>query len=198
MDNDNIEDKKQDQNLDNNNDKVEDKKQEDKVEDLFDPFATKKVEDKQEDKKEDKVEDKQEDKKGDTITEDKKVLNTKSSDIPFEVQYSADKQAKTDVRTFLNDHPEFEEIKDDLEDLTSKAIARGHSNPIEFAKRNAKPVEYWMEKARKQAQVDIGNAQQTRIGAGGNSNQRNGGALPDFANMSNEEFNNYYAEFNKR
>lgn len=171
----------------------------DDEEDLFDPFATikKNNEDKEKenvDKGKDeedksKVNDEGEDKEGkDKINKEDDKVNKSDGNTDWKTQYDADKAAKRDVSKYVEDHPEFKEFAGELEELASKAIVVGHSKPLEFALRNVRPASYWIEFGRKQNQKAIGNAMQTRIGGTSGAN-RNGSAMPDYENMSFDDFN---------
>jgi len=147
------------------------------VEDYFNPFADVSEEDKQieEDIKEDKTEEK-------TVEVDDNVKGELA-------EIKAQNLATRDVSKFVKEHPEFGEMSDELVDLASKAMVKGHSKPIEFAVRNVKSPSYWIDYGRKMAKEDYHEVSQNRVG--GASMPKTEAKEMDFSNMSSEEFNEY-------
>jgi len=156
---------------------------EENVEDYFNPFADISDEDKkiEEDIKEEQKEDKKEEKKTQPdVEEDVKVKL---------LEIEATNKATREVSKFVKDHPEFGDMSDDLVDLASKAMVRGHSKPIEFAVRNVKSPSYWIEYGKKMAKEDYQEVSQNRVGSSGLSKVEPKDI--DFSKMSSEEFNEY-------
>jgi hypothetical protein len=158
---------------------------EENVDDYFNPFADITDEDKQIEKdiaKEDDGEDEVE----------QEVSKPVESDVRSELaEVKAERQASKEVSAFVREHPEFEEMSDELIDLASKATVRGHSKPLEFAVRNIKSPNYWIDYGKKVAREDLASVAQNRVG--GASIPKGGkSSTPDFNSMSSEEFNEYY------
>lgn len=150
---------------------------EENVEDYFNPFADISDEDKQVEK-----EIKQE-------TADSKEVKTEVDvDVRSELaEVKAERQASREVSTFIKEHPEFEDMTDELVDLASKAVVKGHSKPLEFAVRNVKSPSYWIDYGKKLGREDMASVSQNRVG--GSSLPKNSGkGTPDYMNMSKEEF----------
>lgn len=150
---------------------------EENVEDYFNPFADISEEDKQ-------VEEE--------IKEDVSKKETQVDvDVKAElVEVKAERQASKEVSSFIKEHPEFEELSDDLVELASKAVVKGHSKPLEFAVRNVKSPSYWIDYGKRVAREDLASVSQNRVG--GSSLPKNSGkGTPDFSSMSSEEFNEY-------
>lgn len=148
------------------------------VEDYFNPFADISEEDKQ-------VEDE--------IKEDVSKKETPQVDVDVRselAEVKAERQASKEVGAFIKEHPEFEELSNDLVELASKAVVKGHSKPLEFAVRNVKSPSYWIDYGKKVAREDLASVSQNRVG--GSSLPKNSGkGTPDFSSMSSEEFNEY-------
>ena len=148
------------------------------VEDYFNPFADISEEDKQ-------VEEE--------IKEDVSKKETPQVDVDVRselAEVKAERQASKEVSSFIKEHPEFEELSDDLVELASKAVVKGHSKPLEFAVRNVKSPSYWIDYGKKVAREDLASVSQNRVG--GSSLPKNSGkGTPDFSSMSSEEFNEY-------
>ena len=155
---------------------------EEKVEEYFNPFADISDEDQEIEKeiKEEKVEVKTEPIKA---TTDDTVIKGQLAEI------KAQNLATRDVSKFVKEHPEFGEMSDELVDLASKAMVKGHSKPIEFAVRNVKSPSYWIDYGRKMAKEDYHEVSQNRVG--GASMPKTEAKEMDFSNMSSEEFNEY-------
>lgn len=151
---------------------------EENVEDYFNPFADISEEDKQ-------VEDE--------IKEDVSKKETPQVDVDVRselAEVKAERQASKEVSSFIKEHPEFEELSNDLVELASKAVVKGHSKPLEFAVRNVKSPSYWIDYGKKVAREDLASVSQNRVG--GSSLPKNSGkGTPDFSSMSSDEFNEY-------
>ena len=159
---------------------------EENVEDYFNPFADNSADDEkiEEEIKEDKkVEDKSE-----------KVEETTSSidsDVREELaQVKAERIASREVAKFVKENPQFSDMQDDIVDLASKAMVKGHSKPVEFAIRNVKSPSYWIDYGKKVASEDIASVSQNRVGGSSLSKGSNKGT-PDFANMPKDEFDKF-------
>ena len=96
-------------------------------------------------------------------------------------------KATREVAKYIKDKPEFADFSDELIDLAGKAMAKGHSKPLEFAVRNVKSPDYWLELGRKQAQEALSSADQTRIG-GGSASKGAGNSTPDYGSMPTDDF----------
>ena len=151
---------------------------EENVEDYFNPFADISDEDKQ-------VEDE--------IKEDVSKKETPQVDVDVRselAEVKAERQASKEVGAFIKEHPEFEELSDDLVNLVSKAVVKGHSKPLEFAVRNVKSPSYWIDYGKRLGREDLASVSQNRVG--GSSLPKNSGkGTPDFSSMYSEEFNEY-------
>jgi len=143
--------------------------------DYFNPFAEPKEEDVKEDKE---IEEKQEAKK-------EKSPVVKKPDI--EVEYKADKQASRDVREFVKENPMFEDYANELADIASQAIQRGHSKPVEFAIRNLKSPTEWIEIGKRSGEKSATDVLRTNVG--GRSLSKGEAGSPDYKGMSSEDFN---------
>ncbi len=150
---------------------------EENVEDYFNPFADISDEDKQveEEIKEDVS-------KAETEVDD----NVKSELAEIKAVNSATRE----VSKFVKEHPEFADMGDELVDLASKAMVKGHSKPVEFAVRNVKSPSYWIDYGKRMAKEDLAEVSQNRVG-GASMPKTEGKGSPDFSNMSSEEFNEY-------
>jgi len=155
-----------------------DSKGEESVEDYFNPFA-------------EAPEPTEEDKEIEEDIKEEKKVEEVSPDVKSELaEIKALNTATREVGKFVKEHPEFGDMSDDLIDLASKAGARGHSKPVEFAVRNVKSPSYWIDYGKNMAKQDIGEVAQNRVG-GASMPKRDGGGTPDFKSMSIAEFNEY-------
>lgn len=148
------------------------------VEDYFNPFADISEEDKQ-------VEDE--------IKEDVSKKETPQVDVDVRselAEVKAERQASKEVGAFIKEHPEFEELSNDLVELASKAVVKGHSKPLEFAVRNVKSPSYWIDYGKKVAREDLASVSQNRVG-GSSLPKNDSKGTPDFSSMSSDEFNEY-------
>lgn len=151
---------------------------EENVEDYFNPFADISDEDKQ-------VEDE--------IKEDVSKKETPQVDVDVRselAEVKAERQASKEVGAFIKEHPEFEELSNDLVELASKAVVKGHSKPLEFAVRNVKSPSYWIDYGKKVAREDLASVSQNRVG-GSSLPKNDSKGTPDFSSMSSDEFNEY-------
>ena len=151
---------------------------EENVEDYFNPFADISDEDKQ-------VEDE--------IKEDISKKETPQVDVDVRselAEVKAERQASKEVGAFIKEHPEFEELSNDLVELASKAVVKGHSKPLEFAVRNVKSPSYWIDYGKRVAREDLASVSQNRVGGCSLSKGSDKGT-PDFSSMSSDEFNEY-------
>lgn len=151
---------------------------EENVEDYFNPFADISDEDKQ-------VEEE--------IKEDVSKKETPQVDVDVRselAEVKAERQASKEVSSFIKEHPEFEELSNDLVELASKAVVKGHSKPLEFAVRNVKSPSYWIDYGKKVAREDLASVSQNRVG-GSSLPKNDSKGTPDFSSMSSDEFNEY-------
>lgn len=152
---------------------------EENVEDYFNPFADISEEDKQ-------VEEE--------IKEDVSKKETQVEvdvDVKAELaEVKAERQASKEVSSFIKEHPEFEELSNDLVELASKAVVKGHSKPLEFAVRNVKSPSYWIDYGKKLGREDLASVSQNRVG-GSSLPKNDSKGTPDFSSMSSDEFNEY-------
>lgn len=156
---------------------VETKPEEEKVEDFFNPFADLSSD---EPGKEAPVEP---DKSVDKV-ETAPVADTKAVEEIKQVKATVD--ASREVAKLVKDRPEFAEFAEDLIDITSKAMVRGHAKPLEFAVRNLKSPEFWIEYGKKMGAADAQDVLNTRVGGSGFS--RSEGYAKDFSSMDTNSF----------
>ena len=150
---------------------------EENVEDYFDPFA-----DISEEDKDIEEEIKKEDKTG------KEAPVQLDENVKGEIaEIKAVNSATREVSKFVKEHPEYMDMGDELVDLASKAIVRGHSKPVEFAVRNVKSPSYWIDYGRKLAREDI--AEVSRNSIGGASMPKTDTKNTDFSGLPTEDFN---------
>ncbi len=159
---------------------IDNQQEEENNEDYFNPFADTSDEDKAEDKKVEK--EIEEDEKKEEVEPVKVDSNLEGKVAEIE----ASTMAARDVTKLVNSKPEFAGMSDELIDLYAKAKVKGHSKPLEFAVRNVKSPDYWMELGKQQNSEATNQANQTRIGGGtapkASSNQ------PDYTNMPTDDF----------
>ena len=150
---------------------------EENVEDYFNPFA-----DISEEDKDIEEEIKKEDKTG------KEAPVQLDENVKGEIaEIKAVNSATREVSKFVKEHPEYMDMGDELVDLASKAIVRGHSKPVEFAVRNVKSPSYWIDYGRKLAREDI--AEVSRNSIGGASMPKTDTKNTDFSGLPTEDFN---------
>ena len=150
---------------------------EENVEDYFNPFADISEEDKdieEEIKKEGRAG------KEPTVQLDDNVKSELA-------EIKAVNSATREVSKFVKEHPEYMDMGDELVDLASKAMVRGHSKPVEFAIRNVKSPEYWIDYGRKLAREDI--AEVSRNSIGGASMPKTDSKNTDFSGLPTTDFN---------
>jgi len=162
--------------------------EEENVEDYFNPFADVDADD---DKIEKEIKKEKEEEEEEEEEEGKKTEVPIGDDVRQELaQVKAERIASREVSKFIKDNPQFSDMEDDIVDLASKAMVKGHSKPVEFAIRNVKNPSYWIDYGKKIASEDIANVSQNRVGGSSLSKGDNKG-VPDFSKMSKEEFNEY-------
>lgn len=180
----NQQDKDTKNNQDNSNDN--------NLDDNFDPFASLRdkedVDDKEDNKDNDENQEEDTDNKK-SSDEDRKRGGQSSSEDSGMSEYSADKQARREVRELIKKDSMYSDFEDDLVDLASKAIQRGIKQPAEFAIRNLKSPSEWIAIGRKQAELSIRKTNGTRVNGG--SGSRSGGD-PDYSTMPSDQFNEEY------
>ena len=142
---------------------------------LFNPFVEPKGD---EEEDEDDGGDDEDDDKGD----DPKVIIENG----IAKEYQADKQAIKEVREYVKKNPMFKEYTDELAEIASKAIQGGHKNPVEFAKRNLKSPEEWVEIGQKSGIKDAGNVLRSNVG--GTSLGKKNSEPADYGKMSVKDF----------
>lgn len=148
---------------------------EENVEDYFNPFAEVSKEDK----------DIEEEIKAE---EPKKEARELDDNVKGELaEIKAVNNATREVSKFVKEHPEYSDMGDELVDLASKAMVRGHSKPVEFAIRNVKSPEYWIDYGRKLAREDI--AEVSRNSIGGASMPKTDTKNTDFSGLPTTDFN---------
>ena len=147
--------------------------EEENTDDYFNPFP---------DKKDEVIEEKVE-KKEDEEVETEPI----KEDSGIELEYQADKQASREVREYVKENPLFADYADELAEIASKAIQRGHSKPVEFAIRNLKSPQEWIELGKKSGESSAVNVLKTRVGGSSVSSGDKG--TPDYNNMKSADFN---------
>jgi hypothetical protein len=162
----------------NDNEEVD---QEEDAEEYFNPFA---------EKKDDviKSDDEEEEQESKGI-EKKEVANEDRQENYADSEARAKLDAIDLVDEYIEQNPDFSDLKKTLREYTSKAILQGHAKPLEFALRNAKSPEYWINLGKKMGVEGAQQALGTRMGG------RSGGAgssqKADFDSMPSNEFNDY-------
>lgn len=151
----------------------------DSVEDYFNPFAD--IKEKEEEVVEE-VEVKEE-----APVKKEQTVDTGASDELKEVKASI--QAQRDVAKLVKENPMYADYADQIAEIATKAIVRGHKNPVEFAIRNIKSPEEWIEIGRKSGIEDAGVALKSRVG--GASLGRTEGNSLDFNSMSTNDFEKF-------
>lgn len=154
--------------------------EEENVEDYFNPFAD------IDEKKEEVVEEKESDEKIEEDIKTEQKVDTSNDEIK---EVKATLQAQTQVAKLIKENPAYAEIAEELVTITAKATVKGHSNPLEFAIRNAKPVTYWVEYGKKLGADAVGVANSSRTG--GSSLGKSETATPDFNTMDSKSFEKY-------
>lgn len=164
------------QEQDTNVDAQEQEVEEQESEDLFDPFAD--IDDDNEQEVEEQKEDQEEEKK--VKKETQEPVEDKKARAKIDAYEAVD--------DYIEDNPEFEDIKKELRDYTAKAIERGHSDPVEFAVRNAKSPKFWMKVGEARARQALESAKSTTLrGSSASANANRG--TQDFSNMASDDFN---------
>jgi len=148
--------------------------QEGDEDDYFNPFADKEVEEQEEEVKEEKKEKEEEEESESEVVEDKKAR--------------ARLDAIEAVDDYLEENPDYQDIKKELREYTAKAIERGHSNPVEFALRNAKSPKFWMKLGEQRAREALENAKSSTL-RGSSASSGVGKGSQDFSSMPKSDFN---------
>lgn len=160
---------------------------EENVEDYFNPFADVSDEDKEIEKEIEKEEVEEEPKDKEPVKE------AVGEDVKNELaEIKAQNMASREVSKFVKEHPEFADMGDELIDLASKAMVKGHSKPVEFAIRNVKSPSFWIDYGKKLGREDLQEVSQNRVG-GASLPKSDGKGTPDFMKMSKDEFRAYTA-----
>lgn len=172
--------------LTNQQDQVQDntpEKEEENVDDYFNPFVDIKDD-------EEVVEDGADDKEDDVEEGKEKVVPEVDRETKQQLtEVQATLQAQKDVSKFIREKPEYAEFAEELMETTAKAIAKGYSKPVEFALRNIKSPDFWMDWARKEALADAENVLKSRVG--GSSRSKSGGGDVDVSAMNSKDFEAY-------
>ena len=150
--------------------------EEQNADDYFNPFP---------DKKDEVVEEKVEKKEQAEEVDQEPV----KEDSGIELVYQADKQASREVREYVKQNPLFADYADELADIASKAIQKGHSKPVEFAIRNLKSPQEWIELGKKSGESSAVNVLRTKVGGSSVSSGDKG--IPDYKNMKSSDFNSF-------
>ena len=157
----------------------EGQEQEGEEEDYFNPFADVKGEEEEEQEDE---EDEEEDKKTEKAVKEK---------VKQESQEDLEARARLDaidmVDEFIEGNEQYADLKKELRELTAKAIQKGYSNPIEFARRNVKSPDYWIKLGEQRAKEAIENARASTMRFT-SASAGVGDDKADYENMSKKEF----------
>lgn len=149
---------------------------EEKVEDYFNPFADVSENEEVEEVKEEKVEEK----------EAPVVVDNTHNELQ---EVKATVQAQREVAKLVKENSMYADFADEIAEITAKAIVRGHKNPVEFAIRNIKSPQEWIEIGIKRGIEDAGIALKSKVG--GSSMGRSEGTAPDFNSMSTGDFEKF-------
>lgn len=145
-------------------------------EDLFNPFA-------------DSNEESEEQGEGEEDSKEKKKESDEDTQEPVKDEKA---RARLDaievVDEYLEENPEYNDIKKELREFTAKAIERGHKNPVEFAVRNAKPPKYWVSIGEKRAREALESGRSTTL-RGTSASAGTGNKSQDYASMPKSDFN---------
>lgn len=148
---------------------------EENIEDYFNPFADVGEETEEAPIKKDVQEEEESPTVADTSNELKEVKATI--------------EAQREVAKLVRENPMYADFADEIAEITAKAIVRGHAKPVEFAIRNIRSPQEWIEIGRKSGIEDAGVALKSRVG--GASLGRSEGTAPDFNNMSTGDFEKF-------
>ena len=147
---------------------------EESAEDYFNPFAEIKKEEKVEEKVEEEAE----------KTEEKAPVVADTSNELKEVK--ATLEAQKVVAKLVKENPMYADYAEEISEMTAKAMVRNVSNPVEFAIRNIKSPQEWIDIGTKLGVDAAGVAIRSKIG--GSSFARGEEVQKDFAAMSPSEF----------
>jgi len=150
---------------------------EENVEDYFNPFAD--VSNREE------VEEVKEDLKEEVRKETPAVADT-SNELK---EVKATIEAQREVAKLVRENPMYADYADEIAEITAKAIVRGHAKPVEFAIRNIRSPQEWIEIGRKSGIEDAGVALKSRVG--GASMGRGESTAPDFTSMDTKDFERF-------
>mgnify|MGYP000889832355 CR=1 FL=1 len=150
---------------------------EENVEDYFNPFADVSENEGVEEVKEENVEEKK---------EAPVVIDNTHNELQ---EVKATVQAQREVTKLVRDNPMYSDYAEEIAEITAKAIVRGHKNPVEFAIRNIRSPQEWIEIGRKSGIEDAGVALRSKVG--GASMGRGESTAPDFNNMSTGDFEKF-------
>lgn len=165
-----------------NGDAPVDNSAEENVEDYFNPFADIKEDAEEFPVKKSSDDDEEEEaliKKDPTIAETSNELKEVKASI----------EAQREVTKFVRDNPIFADYAEEIAEIAAKAIVRGHTKPVEFAIRNIRNPQEWIEIGRKSGIEDASVALRSKVG--GASIGRGESAAPDFNTMSSDDFEKF-------
>ncbi|OQB05256.1 MAG: hypothetical protein BWY21_02038 [Parcubacteria group bacterium ADurb.Bin216] len=166
------------------NQEQEGQEQEGEEEDYFNPFADVKEEDEEEEQEDEKNEEEEGEE------EDKKTKKVVKGKVKQESQEDLEARARLDaidiVDEFVENNEQYADLKKELRELTAKAIQKGYSNPIEFARRNVKSPDYWIKLGEQRAKEAIENARASTIRF--TSASAGVGSEVDYEDMDKKEF----------
>jgi hypothetical protein len=164
-----------------NEDAPVDNSAEENVEDYFNPFADIKEEEEAPVKKGSVDEEEEEA----PVKRDPVVAET-SNELK---EVKASIEAQREVAKLVRDNPMYADYAEEIAEITAKAIVRGHKNPVEFAIRNIKSPQEWIEIGRKSGIEDAGVALKSKVG--GASMGRGESTAPDFTSMDTKDFEKF-------
>ncbi len=153
---------------------------EDEEEDYFNPFADVKEEDEEEEQEDEKNEEENKNKTKEVVKE--KVKQESQEDLEARARLDAIDM----VDEFVENNEQYADLKKELRELTAKAIQKGYSNPIEFARRNVKSPDYWIKLGEQRAKEAIENARASTIRF--TSASAGVGSEVDYEDMDKKEF----------
>jgi len=167
-----------------NEDAPVDNSAEENVEDYFNPFA-----DIKEDVEEAPVKKGSDDEEEEAPVKRDPVVAETSNELK---EVKASIEAQREVTKLVRDNPMYADYAEEIAEITAKAIVRGHKNPVEFAIRNIRSPQEWIEIGRKSGIEDAGVALRSKVG--GASMGRGESTAPDFNNMSTGDFEKFVNE----
>ena len=167
-----VKDKLTEQDVESN---VPEKDTEENVEDYFNPFADVKEEVKEEVVEEVVEDEKKEEVKPPVVDRDNELKEVKATI-----------EAQRTVGKFIKENPMYADFSEEIAEMTAKAIVRKVANPVEFAIRNIRSPQEWIEIGRKSGIEDAGTALRSRVG--GSSFARGEETVKDFGAMNTNDF----------